>query len=80
MTNTKNTPTHLVAEAGAKADRRSHGANHHNSYSQQAAEIVGMIDIPQKMGGSRKNAADIKMAIDVIELALDRDYISTFVI
>jgi len=41
---------------------------------------VELIDIPQKMGGSRKNAADIKMAIDAIELALDRDYIDTFVI
>ena len=41
---------------------------------------VELIDIPQKMGGARKNAADIKMAIDAIELALDRDYISTFVI
>ena len=41
---------------------------------------VELIDIPQKMGGSRKNAADIKMAIDAIELALERDYITTFVI
>jgi uncharacterized LabA/DUF88 family protein len=41
---------------------------------------VELIDIPQKMGASRKNAADIKMAIDAIELALDREYISTFVI
>ena len=41
---------------------------------------VELTDIPQKMGGARKNAADIKMAIDAIELALDRDYISTFVI
>lgn len=41
---------------------------------------VELVDIPQKMGGSRKNAADIKLAIDAIELALDRDYISTFVI
>jgi len=41
---------------------------------------VELIDIPQKMGGSRKNAADIKMAIDAIELALDREYIDTFVI
>lgn len=39
-----------------------------------------LIDIPQKMGGSRKNAADIKMAIDAVELALDRQYISTFVV
>lgn len=41
---------------------------------------VELIDIPQKMGGARKNAADIKMAIDAVELALDRTYISTFVI
>ena len=41
---------------------------------------VELVDIPQKMGGSRKNAADIKMAIDAIELALDRDYLTTFVI
>jgi uncharacterized LabA/DUF88 family protein len=41
---------------------------------------VELIDIPQKMGGSRKNAADIKLAIDAIELALERNFISTFVI
>jgi hypothetical protein len=31
------------------------------------------------MGASRKNAADIKMAVDALELAFERDYISTFV-
>lgn len=41
---------------------------------------VELIDIPQKMGGARKNAADIKMAVDAVELALDRTYISTFVV
>lgn len=41
---------------------------------------VELIDIPQRMGGSRKNAADIKMAIDAVEVAMDRDYISTFVV
>ncbi|MDH3756145.1 MAG: NYN domain-containing protein [Acidimicrobiia bacterium] len=41
---------------------------------------VELVDIPQKMGGSRKNAADIKMAVDAVELALDREYISTFVV
>jgi len=41
---------------------------------------VELTDIPQKMGGARKNAADIKMAIDAVELALERTYISTFVI
>ena len=30
---------------------------------------VELVDIPQKMGGSRKNAADIKLAIDAIELS-----------
>ena len=32
------------------------------------------------MGASRKNAADIKMAVDAMEMAFERDYISTFVI
>jgi uncharacterized protein (TIGR00288 family) len=41
---------------------------------------VELIDIPQRMGGaSRKNAADIKMAVDALELAFERNYISTFV-
>jgi hypothetical protein len=31
------------------------------------------------MGASRKNAADIKMAVDAMVLAFERDYISTFV-
>lgn len=41
---------------------------------------VELIEIPQRMGASRKNAADIKMVVDAIELAFVRDYISTFVI
>jgi uncharacterized LabA/DUF88 family protein len=41
---------------------------------------VELIEIPQRMGASRKNAADIKMAVDAIELAFERGYISTFVI
>jgi uncharacterized protein (TIGR00288 family) len=40
---------------------------------------VELIDIPQRMGASRKNAADIKMAVDALELAFEREYISTFV-
>jgi uncharacterized LabA/DUF88 family protein len=40
---------------------------------------VELIDIPQRMGTSRKNAADIKMAVDALELAFERDYITTFV-
>ncbi len=41
---------------------------------------VELIDMPQRMGASRKNAADIKMAVDAMELAFERDYISTFVL
>ncbi|CAN5435623.1 hypothetical protein BH23ACT6_BH23ACT6_19300 [soil metagenome] len=41
---------------------------------------VELIEMPQRMGASRKNAADIKMAVDAIEVAFSRDYISTFAI
>lgn len=41
---------------------------------------VELIEIPQRMGAVRKNAADIKLAVDAIELCLERDYITTFVI
>ena len=41
---------------------------------------VELIEIPQRMGTSRKNAADIKMVVDALELAFERDYISTFVL
>ncbi|WP_344499502.1 NYN domain-containing protein [Dactylosporangium maewongense] len=41
---------------------------------------VELIEMPQRMGASRKNAADIKMAVDAMELAFERDYISTFVL
>jgi uncharacterized LabA/DUF88 family protein len=41
---------------------------------------VELIEIPQRLGASRKNAADIKMAVDAIEAAFERDYVTTFVI
>jgi uncharacterized protein (TIGR00288 family) len=41
---------------------------------------VELIEIPQRMGATRKNAADIKMAVDAIELAFEREYVTTFVI
>lgn len=43
-------------------------------------EHVELIEIPQRMGAVRKNAADIKMAVDAIELCFERDYITTYVI
>ncbi len=39
-----------------------------------------LIEIPQRLGASRKNAADIKMAVDAVELAFERDYVTTFVL
>ncbi len=41
---------------------------------------VELIEMPQRLGTSRKNAADIKMAVDAMELAFERGYISTFAI
>ncbi len=41
---------------------------------------VELIEIPQRRGRVRKNAADIKMAVDAVELAFERDYVTTFVI
>ena len=52
-----------------EADRRMLSENH-----------VEMLEIPQRKGLVRKNAADIKMAVDAIELAFERDYVTTFVI
>lgn len=41
---------------------------------------VELIEMTQRMGASRKNAADIKMAVDAIEMAYERDYLTTFAI
>src|SRR5690625_6794132 len=34
---------------------------------------VELIEMPQRMGASRKNAADIKMVVDAIEMAFERE-------
>ncbi|GBD84174.1 NYN domain protein [bacterium BMS3Abin02] len=41
---------------------------------------VELTEIPQRLGAVRKNAADIKMAVDAIELAFERGYLTTFVL
>ena len=41
---------------------------------------VELIEIPQRMGTSRKNSADIKMVVDALELAFERDVATTIVI
>lgn len=41
---------------------------------------IELTEIPQRSDSVRKNAADILMAVDAMELAFTRDFISTFVI
>src|SRR5919205_2388585 len=45
-----------------------------------ARHNVELIEIPQRMGSVRKNAADIKMAVDAIELCFEREYVTTYVL
>ncbi len=51
-----------------------------NDRQSLVSQRVEMIEIPQRTGMVRKNAADIKLAVDAIELAFQRDFITTFVI
>jgi uncharacterized protein (TIGR00288 family) len=44
------------------------------------AQRIEMIEIPQRTGMVRKNAADIKLAVDALELAFERAFVTTFVI
>jgi uncharacterized protein (TIGR00288 family) len=41
---------------------------------------IELTEIPQRSDSVRKNAADIQMAVDAMELAFTRDFVSTFVI
>lgn len=41
---------------------------------------VELVEIPQKMGASRKNAADLKLTVDALEMAFERQFVTTFVI
>ena len=44
------------------------------------AQRIEMIEVPQRTGMVRKNAADIKLAVDALEIAFQRDFITTFVV
>ncbi|HEY7876047.1 MAG TPA: NYN domain-containing protein [Actinomycetota bacterium] len=44
------------------------------------AQRIEMIEIPQRTGMVRKNAADIKLAVDALELAFERSFLTTFVV
>ena len=71
-----------LAERGRVVVRRAYADwNLFEEYRRMCADQhVEMIEIPQRKGMTRKNAADIKMAVDAIELSFERDYITTFVI
>jgi uncharacterized protein (TIGR00288 family) len=71
-----------LAERGRVVVRRAYADwNLFEEFRRMLAEQhVEMIEIPQRLGMTRKNAADIKMAVDAIELSFERDYITTFVI
>ena len=71
-----------LAERGRVVVRRAYGdwnlfADFRGMLSEHHVE---MIEIPQRIHGPRKNAADIKMAVDAIELSFEREYITTFVL
>lgn len=71
-----------LAERGRVVSRRAYADWSMFSDARQpmTRSHVELIEIPQRMGAARKNAADIKMAVDAIELAFERDYVTTFVI
>jgi hypothetical protein len=71
-----------LAERGRVVARRAYADWSMFSDARQALTRghVELIEIPQRMGTSRKNAADIKLAVDAIELAYEREFVTTFVI
>ena len=71
-----------LSERGRVVVRRAYAD--WNLFSEYRAGLVGerieMLEVPQRTGMVRKNAADIKLAVDACELAFQRDFITTFVI
>ncbi len=71
-----------LAERGRVVVRRAYADWIHFDEDRQmlTQNHVELIEIPQRKGLVRKNAADIKMAVDAVELAFERGYVTTFVI
>ena len=71
-----------LAERGRLITRRAYAD--WNLFREDRRDMVDsnveLIEIPQRSDSVRKNAADIQMAVDAMELALTRDFVSTFVI
>ena len=71
-----------LSERGRVVVRRAYAdwnlfSEHRNNLLSQRIE---MIEVPQRTGMVRKNAADIKLAVDAIELSTQRDFLTVFVI
>src|SRR5262249_55367298 len=71
-----------LAERGRVVVRRAYAdwSNFETDRRMLTRYQVELIQLPQRLGRVRKNAADIKMAVDAIELCFERDYITTFVL
>jgi uncharacterized protein (TIGR00288 family) len=71
-----------LSERGRVVVRRAYADwNLFSDYRQNlVSERIDLIEIPQRTGIVRKNAADIKLAVDALELAFEREFITTFVI
>jgi uncharacterized LabA/DUF88 family protein len=74
--------SNALAERGRVISRRAYADWSMFADARQALthSHVELIEIPQRIGATRKNAADIKMAVDAIEVAFEREYVTTFVI
>jgi uncharacterized protein (TIGR00288 family) len=74
--------TEALAERGRLVVRRAYAD--WNLFREDRRNMVDnnveLIEIPQRSDSVRKNAADIQMAVDAMELAFTRDFVSTFVI
>ncbi|MGH2746466.1 MAG: NYN domain-containing protein [Actinomycetota bacterium] len=71
-----------LSERGRVVVRRAYAdwnlfTDHRQNVADQRIELI---EIPQRHGTVRKNAADIKLTVDALELAFSRDFITTFVI
>ncbi len=71
-----------LAERGRLVTRRAYADWNlfRDDRRQMVDANIELIEIPQRSDSIRKNAADIQMAVDAMELALTRDFVSTFVI
>ena len=71
-----------LAERGRVVVRKAYADWTHFEKDRQMLTVnqVELIEIPQRRGTVRKNAADIKLAVDAIELAFERGYVTSFAV